>query len=270
MAETEALPNISKAQVKTLFSNVDQLLPMNQHLLGEISGRLDAWRDDQLIGDIFEKAGPFFKIYSIHGTAWSRVQEMLTQCLSDTLFVEQVKTLEQQQSCRTSLSDLLERPKNRISKYIEALKDLQSKTDQSHSDYAHLSKALLVLEGVRFAPQVPQNSGSLEKVARFSPARAAAPLTPKLERSLDREVIDQFSIPIREQDKEASLGNLKKKLTSGGLFKDTKLDIWLSREVMALQTNQKSKKKTNVASIKYVWPLEIGRASCRERVLMPV
>ena len=62
-AETDELPNVTKAQMRSVFSNIEQLLPMNQHLLSEIQARVNSWHATQLIGDIFEKtvslSGPF-------------------------------------------------------------------------------------------------------------------------------------------------------------------------------------------------------------------
>ena len=49
------MPSITKAQIRTIFSNTEQLLPMNQHLLSEIKDRVNSWHPTQLIGDIFEK-----------------------------------------------------------------------------------------------------------------------------------------------------------------------------------------------------------------------
>ena len=54
-AETDEMPTITKMQIRAIFSNTEQLLPMNQHLLGEIKLRVQSWHPKQLIGDIFEK-----------------------------------------------------------------------------------------------------------------------------------------------------------------------------------------------------------------------
>lgn len=49
------MPGISKSQILAIFSNTEQLLPMNQHLLSEIRLRVDTWHATQKVGDIFEK-----------------------------------------------------------------------------------------------------------------------------------------------------------------------------------------------------------------------
>ena len=55
MAETELLPTRSKAEIRKIFSNVEQLLPINKHLKTAIEERVNNWHENQLIGDIFLK-----------------------------------------------------------------------------------------------------------------------------------------------------------------------------------------------------------------------
>jgi len=55
MAETELLPTRTKAEIRKIFSNVEQLLPINKHLKNSIEERVNNWHETQLIGDIFLK-----------------------------------------------------------------------------------------------------------------------------------------------------------------------------------------------------------------------
>ena len=70
-------------------------------------------------------------------------------------------------------------------------------------------------------------------------------------------MVQEFVLNIREQDTSSQMGTLRKKIKAGGLFKDIKLNIWLFNDVLVHLTSTKSKKKTNVASTKHTWPLEL-------------
>ena len=70
-------------------------------------------------------------------------------------------------------------------------------------------------------------------------------------------MVQEFVLNIREQDTSSQMGTIRKKIKSKGLFKDIKLNIWLFNDVLVHLTNTKSKKKTNVASTKHTWPLEL-------------
>ena len=56
MAE-DSLPSITKRAIKEVFLNVEQLQPIQKHLLDGISQRIELWGEIQLFGDIFLK-GP--------------------------------------------------------------------------------------------------------------------------------------------------------------------------------------------------------------------
>ena len=61
---------------------------------------------------------------------------------------------------------------------------------------------------------------------------------------------------IREHD-NSQVGTFAKKFKAKGLFKEVKITVWLFNDVLAHLLSSKSKKKTNVASTKYTWPLEL-------------
>lgn len=45
----------TKEQIFSLFSNVEEFLPINKQLLVLIQERINSWDDNQLLGDIFLK-----------------------------------------------------------------------------------------------------------------------------------------------------------------------------------------------------------------------
>ena len=54
-AETEMLPGITKDDIRSIFSNVNHLLPISKTLYDSVEQRRKIWNDNQLIADIFLK-----------------------------------------------------------------------------------------------------------------------------------------------------------------------------------------------------------------------
>jgi hypothetical protein len=54
-AETEALPGISKDDIRNIFLNAAHLLPINRTLLEQVSARIANWTESTMVGDIFLK-----------------------------------------------------------------------------------------------------------------------------------------------------------------------------------------------------------------------
>lgn len=72
-----------------------------------------------------------------------------------------------------------------------------------------------------------------------------------------RQLVVEVELNIREKDTSSQMGTIKKKFKGKGLFSDTKIHLWLFNDVMVHLKSTKSKKKTNVASTEYTWPLEL-------------
>ncbi len=58
-----------------MFSNVEQLLPINRELLRQIEERVRSWNDTQRIGDVFKQMAPFLKMYNAYGNNYERAVE---------------------------------------------------------------------------------------------------------------------------------------------------------------------------------------------------
>jgi hypothetical protein len=80
------IPGVSKEDIKSIFSNVEHLLPINNSLLDSISKRVEDWHENQLIGDIFLKMAPFFRIYSHYQNNYEKSGITLTRCQANELF----------------------------------------------------------------------------------------------------------------------------------------------------------------------------------------
>jgi len=83
----------TKEQIFSLFSNVEEFLPINKQLLVLIQERINSWDDNQLLGDIFLKL--VRSIYHLPSTT-------TTSCIlpSYLLHVHSMMTLHRRHSSR--------------------------------------------------------------------------------------------------------------------------------------------------------------------------
>jgi len=79
---------ITPEDIKTMFSNVEQLLPINRELLNQLESRVKNWSDKQKIGDIFNKMAPFFKMYNSYGNNYEKAVELYSKCEKEPFFLE--------------------------------------------------------------------------------------------------------------------------------------------------------------------------------------
>jgi hypothetical protein len=54
-AESEMMPSVSKAWIRQIFANTEQIYQMNRQLKDMLQSRLNNWDNVQRIGDIFMK-----------------------------------------------------------------------------------------------------------------------------------------------------------------------------------------------------------------------
>jgi hypothetical protein len=55
-------------EIGVIFGNVEQILTLNTDLRDQLRKRVEDWSDEQLLGDIFLKTAPFFRLYFSYGT----------------------------------------------------------------------------------------------------------------------------------------------------------------------------------------------------------
>jgi len=121
LAETEVMPQRTKAEIHSIFSNIEQILPINKHLLEAVRQRVDNWHENQLLGDIFLKMAPFFKMYNTYGNNYEKAVETISRCQADSAFSEAVERIETKVKAEwkecVSLESLLIMPVQRIPRY---------------------------------------------------------------------------------------------------------------------------------------------------------
>eukprot|EP01090_Pellita_catalonica_P010052 TRINITY_DN2138_c0_g1_i4.p1 TRINITY_DN2138_c0_g1~~TRINITY_DN2138_c0_g1_i4.p1 ORF type:complete len:583 (+),score=61.55 TRINITY_DN2138_c0_g1_i4:174-1922(+) len=124
-----------------IFSNIDAILALNLILLTRLEERVDAWSNQQNIGDIFVHMAPHLKMYSKYCNNYDHAVALL-DLYSNTynLFADFLRTCRDFPEAKSlSLHSFLIMPVQRTPRYIMLLADLHANTWESHSDYADIT-----------------------------------------------------------------------------------------------------------------------------------
>jgi len=256
-AETEALPGITKEDIRNIFLNVAHLLPINRALLESVSGRLTNWGENSLVGDVFLKMAPFFRIYNTYQNSYEKAGVILTKCQANDAFNQMVERLEKQaqEKGAVSLEGLLIQPVQRIPRYILLLGELHRKTPDNHPDKQNLADAIAGMERVMtyLDSEITSHEYREKFLALGARVRGAKDLIKAHRVLIAEEVLNLKSKTVVQ----AQAGGFKSKFKSQMVVKEAKLQIWLFNDVIVHLKTTKSKKKTNVSSTEYTWPLQL-------------
>eukprot|EP01130_Rhizamoeba_saxonica_P018841 TRINITY_DN957_c0_g1_i4.p1 TRINITY_DN957_c0_g1~~TRINITY_DN957_c0_g1_i4.p1 ORF type:complete len:703 (-),score=164.90 TRINITY_DN957_c0_g1_i4:809-2917(-) len=130
-------PTIPVDSVKTIFSSIKTILPINADICEKIRSRVDNFTQETLIGDIFVSFGPFLKIYSVYTNGYDQSSSELEKVENDEWFTLHCENV-------VNIESLLITPIQRIPRYNMLLVDLIKHTMEDHPDYENLKKALIV------------------------------------------------------------------------------------------------------------------------------
>lgn len=137
-------PLLSMQDHKTIFSQTEVIYNFNNHFLQTIQERLARWHYEQTIGDIFLSVMDFYKVYTECVNGYSAAMMTLTACESNkkfSHFMEDCNRAAAEMGGLRSLPSYLIQPVQRLPRYVLLLKDLLKHTDESHPDFANLTKA---------------------------------------------------------------------------------------------------------------------------------
>lgn len=257
-AETEALPGISKEDIKLIFSNVSHLLPIHQTLLEQLQTRLNQWNDSQCVGDILLKMAPFFRLYNNFQNSYEKAQVVLTRCEANELFHQMIENIDKELKTKvkdkaaTKLENLLIQVIQRIPRWILLLNECASKTPEGHADIPLLKDAAAQIE--RVMNYLNEDITSSEYRERFLAMRSKVKGVDNLIKA-HRVLIAEGTLNLKSKHVTQTGGGLKSKFNR--VTKDAKLQIWLFNDVIVSLKSSKSKKRTNVSSTEYTWPLQL-------------
>ncbi|KAH6583550.1 hypothetical protein BASA61_007950 [Batrachochytrium salamandrivorans] len=140
---------IRSKDMAIIFSNIEQLLPVNMELLKSLVKRQEANKVIEHVGDVFIRVSDYLKMYTMycsnHPYALIKLQSV-RQNKSVAKFLDQCA---QHPDCRNlNLANFLLKPVQRVCKYPLFLRELIKATEPDHVDSENLVKALLKIETV--------------------------------------------------------------------------------------------------------------------------
>lgn len=148
MVALKAIPEstLPSALVMSIFSNAEEILPVNKQLLIELEKKWENWSPAQTIGDTIFKMTPFLKTYKNYTARYSEALMALRECEKNLKF--QSIAYKCTIICRFDLDALLIQPVQRIPRYNLLLADLLKNTDETHPDYRNLEKSIEEMKNI--------------------------------------------------------------------------------------------------------------------------
>eukprot|EP01094_Clydonella_sp_ATCC50884_P004751 TRINITY_DN1376_c0_g1_i1.p2 TRINITY_DN1376_c0_g1~~TRINITY_DN1376_c0_g1_i1.p2 ORF type:complete len:756 (-),score=308.87 TRINITY_DN1376_c0_g1_i1:484-2697(-) len=279
MAGTEALPRQSPEEVRRIFANVEALIPVNQHLMRAINARVKQWSDVQLIGDVYLKMAPYFKIYNEYSNLYESNGDLLAKLKADPMFSQQIERIQNTLPEVVGFESLLIMPVQRIPRYTLLIRDLLEKTPQNHPDHNNLADAGAEFDNVmQYLDKNISENENMKKFMEMSHMKGGQQLIQahrvlitegiacikKQKSTVTPTASGQTDLASQLRDSAAAKGISKgfkriakfAKNLDETLATEDRLHIWLFNDVLVHLKVGKTK-KSNVSSTKYQWPLQL-------------
>jgi len=143
---------LSDKEILSIFSNIEIIANLNTELLKQLEERKVIWVDEEpsIIGDIFVRMGPMFRMYREYCQNFDNSLETLKFCTTNEKWMEYLQYVNHtllnkknasQQSTQFNLSSFLIMPVQRIPRYSMLLSELCKLTPPDHPDFENLNKA---------------------------------------------------------------------------------------------------------------------------------
>eukprot|EP00475_Leptophrys_vorax_P015286 TRINITY_DN21663_c0_g1_i1.p1 TRINITY_DN21663_c0_g1~~TRINITY_DN21663_c0_g1_i1.p1 ORF type:complete len:721 (+),score=193.36 TRINITY_DN21663_c0_g1_i1:1965-4127(+) len=144
---------LTEEEILGVFSNIDVILQINSNFLTSLKERVTEAKPDErnaMVGTVFKKLGPFFKMYTQyinnHPSAVSRLVNSLYKKEKFKNFLQQNERTASAKGL--DLESLLITPVQRVPRYKLLLEVLLKCTDVSHPDYQDIKDALDLISTV--------------------------------------------------------------------------------------------------------------------------
>lgn len=237
--------------VKSIFSSIEHILPLNKTLLKSLEERVNKWSPEQTIGDIFLRFAPFLKMYTTHSNNYDQALETLSK-LSNFPWFNQIVEF------RNKVESVLITPIQRIPRYNLLLTDLLKNTGVSHKDRNDIMKALELMKSV--ASHVNTSVGIHKNIARLTNAGLGKFLAPHRVFLRDKtiSVITPENEKVKKRIIRSDKTEIKKKDYHFLLFNDTL--VYISQPLDDNLMPRKEKKgflssKGKQSLKRVLWPL---------------
>ncbi|XP_072023478.1 epithelial cell-transforming sequence 2 oncogene-like [Amphiura filiformis] len=142
---------ISLHNLKMIFTDVNNLVPVSKQLLEELKNRLDQWGPQQCIGDCFVKFQGKLKTFTNFHNNYPNALGVLDKCHEQQpAFRGFLKTHDRSPNTHMkTLAELMLAPTRRIMDYSRLLVALQHWTPEEHADRQDLALTLDVFKQLR-------------------------------------------------------------------------------------------------------------------------
>jgi hypothetical protein len=159
---------VTKEEVKLIFGDIEAIRNYNVMLLDQLEKRMQKWDESQQMGDIFQSAVPFLKVYTVYVNKYNSALETLVECRTKNK--KMAAFLEKQTSSARcnglDIGSYLIMPIQRIPRYVLLLQELLKFTEPAHVDYAGLQMATTKMREV--ADYVNERKREAENLAQVS------------------------------------------------------------------------------------------------------
>jgi len=142
----EGKPIISPAHIRTIFSDIEIMITLNEGLLKEIEPIINSWGPHKCLGQIFINLTEIMKLYMQYINNYTEAlktyvvlkkkNEKFTTFLKTVICKEKLKT-----GKMVELDSYLILPIQRIPRYVLLLQELVKHTWKDHADYQKLCEA---------------------------------------------------------------------------------------------------------------------------------
>ncbi|KAI9100569.1 hypothetical protein DFS34DRAFT_648488 [Phlyctochytrium arcticum] len=147
--QLQATQILTDEEIDLLFSNIDQLVPVNQQLLDRLHEKRDSDPFIPEVGDALVDVSDSFRVYTTYCGNYPEAMKLVHKLQARADMKEKLETMMNSPEGRgLSLESFLIKPVQRICKYPLLIRELQKHTDKLSKDTISLNLAMTKIESV--------------------------------------------------------------------------------------------------------------------------
>ncbi|KAJ3173283.1 cytochrome c oxidase subunit 1 [Geranomyces variabilis] len=140
---------LTPEEINTLFSNTEELVPVNQHLLNRLREKRDADPFLPEVGDAIVDVSESLKVYTTYCGNYPEAMKLVHKLQAGAETKDELqKMMNSTEGRGLSLESFLIKPVQRICKYPLLIRELQKHTDKLSKDTISLNLAMTKIESV--------------------------------------------------------------------------------------------------------------------------
>eukprot|EP01125_Pyxidicula_operculata_P003385 TRINITY_DN1407_c0_g1_i5.p1 TRINITY_DN1407_c0_g1~~TRINITY_DN1407_c0_g1_i5.p1 ORF type:complete len:910 (+),score=111.45 TRINITY_DN1407_c0_g1_i5:24-2732(+) len=134
--------------INRMVSCVEIIIGIHQKLFDSLAPRVELWREDKKVAEIFLQVAPYFRVYRNYASNYNAVSQAIEKLKSKSpVFSKSLSELAKQSNV-LYIGHYLIMPIQRIPRYELLLKDLLKNTNEDHPDFVDLQKAINTIKEV--------------------------------------------------------------------------------------------------------------------------